>query len=63
MGSFCPVGSGQSKAKTLSEAGISTSAASRFEKVAAIPGEKFEAVIQRAKENNKPVPYSNSERV
>lgn len=43
------------KREVLAQAGLSTSVANRCEKLAAIPEDKFEAVIAKAKENNRPV--------
>ena len=50
-----PLPSGGKKSEILAQAGLSTSVANRCEKLAAIPGDKFEAVIAKAKENNRPV--------
>ena len=44
-----------SKSKTLKDAGLSTSVAHRFEKIAAIPEVEFETVIAQAKSKNRPV--------
>lgn len=46
---------GKSKSAVLSEAGISTSAANRFEQLAEVPEEEFEAALAEAKEAGKPV--------
>ena len=52
-----------SKKLALSNAGISHAVSVRGEKVAAVPEEKFEAVINEAKESNKPVTYADVEKV
>ena len=52
----------RSKTETLKQAGITTSVANRCEKVAAIPGEKFEAVIAKARDEHKPITYAEVEK-
>lgn len=46
---------GKHKAEVLAEAGISTSAANRYEKLAAIPAPVIEDIIAKSKELGKPV--------
>lgn len=46
---------GKSKSETLADAGISTSTANRYEKLAAIPEPMIEEVIAKSKEAGKPV--------
>ena len=55
--------SGKSKKTALDTAGITTSTANRCEQIADIAEAEFEAVILAAKENRKPVTYSDIERV
>ena len=55
--------SGKSKKTALDTAGITTSTANRCEQIADIAEAEFEAVILAAKENHKPVTYSDIERV
>jgi len=47
------------KAEVLNSVGVNSGEASRCEKIASIPEEKFQAVIDSAKEHNKPVTYAD----
>lgn len=62
QGRLLPSGGKQDKGGILAQAGISTSTANRCEKVAEIPEEEFEQVIEQAKEENKPVTYADVEK-
>lgn len=53
-----PIPSGGKKSEVLAQAGISTSAANRCEKVAEVPEKKFEQIIAEAREKNTPITYS-----
>lgn len=46
---------GKSKRAVLKDAGISTSAANRYEKIAAVPRDEFESYIAECKEKKQPV--------
>lgn len=51
------------KKDILKAAGLSTSVANRCEKIALIPQDEFEAALQDAKDNDKPVTYADVEKV
>ncbi len=56
------VGTVNTKKQQLKDAGISHQDASRCEKIASISEDEFEAVINEAKKNNKPVTYQQVEK-
>ena len=53
--------SGKSKAKSIADAGLSKNKVSRCEKISRVPEEKFDAIIEKAKEEQKPVSYADVE--